>query len=139
MHHALDNLHAHTSVVVWTFPEAGLVVIMVGGAVCAYAPVPFAVLLVYDPLLAVVPASEGLFKGFGLAEMLPDVEAAYDRFGLYPPVEVSIYMVSGFFIDHGTFLVETFHGCLVDIRHDCIHPCEDLRVSKHESGLVDQP
>ena len=112
---------------------------MVGGAVCTYAPVPFAVLLVDDSGLAVVPASEGLFKGFGLSEMLPEIEAAYDRLGLYPPVEVSIYMVSGLFIDHGAFLVETFHGCLVDIRYDFIHSCKDLGVSEHESSLVDQP
>ena len=41
----LYNLHTHAPVVIWTFPEAGLVVLAVHGPVGAQTPEPFAAVL----------------------------------------------------------------------------------------------
>ena len=58
MKKTFNNFHAHTSVVIRTFPEPRLVIIGVHRAVGTHAPMPFSVLVVYQMLLDETPASE---------------------------------------------------------------------------------
>ena len=73
---SFDDFHAHTAVVVRTFPESGLVVIAVDGPVFEKAPEPFSVFPVDQRGLYEIPAHQGVFQTFLIAEMIPEVEVA---------------------------------------------------------------
>ena len=45
---------------VWAFPEAGMVVLGVKVTLCVTAPEPLPVLIVYEVLFDILPASESL-------------------------------------------------------------------------------
>ena len=69
----VNNFHAHTSVVIRTFPEPRLVIIGVHRAVGTHAPMPFSVLVVYQMLLDETPASESLLHGHFVIKVLVEV------------------------------------------------------------------
>ena len=54
---ALYEFQAHAAIVVWAFPEAGMVIVEVHSAILADAPVPFAMLVVDESVLDVAPQS----------------------------------------------------------------------------------
>ena len=87
---ALDYLHTHASVVVRALPEAGLVVAAVHRAVGHQAPVPLAVLAVYQAVLYELPALDSRVEGRLVAEMLVKVDVPHHVLGLNPPVEFFI-------------------------------------------------
>ena len=85
------DFQAHAAVVVRAFPESGLVVVSVGGTVCAQAPEPFSVFPVYDMAFDELPASAGFFQRVFPSRKLPQIEITHDGFSLHPPVSVRIY------------------------------------------------
>ena len=90
---AFDDLHAHAAVVVRTFPESSLVIAAVYGAVGQEAPVPFAVLVVYQFRLDELPAADGGVESFRVAEVLVEVDVPHYVFRLYPPVQFTVYLL----------------------------------------------
>ena len=103
------QFHAHSSVVVRTFPESSLVVIPVDASVCPDAPEPITVFPVDDVVLDEFPAMDGIFNTLLIASELPEVEITYNTFGLHPPVTVRIGMVTGIvpLIYHSSFGTES--------------------------------
>ena len=49
-------------------------------------PIPFAIFPVDEVVLDVLPAAQTILQGFGVAEVLVDIEEPDYGFGLYPPV-----------------------------------------------------
>ena len=90
---AFDDLHAHAAVVVRTFPESSLVIAAVYAAVGQEAPVPFAVLVVYQFRLDELPASGGGVESFRVAEVLVEVDVPHYVFRLYPPVQLAVCLL----------------------------------------------
>ena len=79
-------LKAHPGVVVGAFPEAGLRGVLVGGAVGADAPEPFAVVPVHDVVADVGPGGEGAVRSLEVAVVFPEPEVADDGLGEDPPL-----------------------------------------------------
>ena len=68
---SFDDFHAHSSVMIWTFPESSLVILSVDGTIGTDTPEPFPVIFVNKIFLDVFPASKGFLKCFLVSKMLP--------------------------------------------------------------------
>ena len=103
---ALDDFHTHTPVVVWAFPESGLVVVTVDGSVSAETPEPLSVFLIDYMCLDEFPAHQSILQTFLTSEMIPEIELSDHSLGLHPPVAVSVGFFPYPFVYHTILLRE---------------------------------
>jgi hypothetical protein len=112
--------------VVWTLPEAGLVVDSVQRTVGMAAPEPLALLTVDEILFDILPAADSSAKGLFIAKILIDVHPADNILGLYPPVQVVIDTpgIEVCLMNHGTVRTKALFRSMSNLKDNRFHLAE---------------
>ena len=76
------------------FPKSGLVILSIHRAVGTHAPMPFAVLLIYQMLLDEIPAMKSLAQCHFIFKMLVKINVSHHILCLHPPMAVGIGLLS---------------------------------------------
>ena len=91
-----DEFETHTGVVVRTFPETRLIILLVHRTIFQDSPVPLTILGIQQMLGYIVPAGDGNQKILFSAEILVEVDMADDVLALHPPLALEIILISIF-------------------------------------------
>ena len=93
---AFDEFETHTGVVVRTFPETRLIILLVPRTIFQDSPVPLTVLVIQQMLGYIVPARDGNQKILFGTEILIEVDMSDDVLALHPPLALEIILISIF-------------------------------------------
>ena len=93
---SFDEFETPAGVMVRTFPETSLIILLVHRTIFQYSPVPLTVLGVQEMLGYIVPAGDGNQKILFGAEILVEDDMADDVLALHPPLALEIILISIF-------------------------------------------
>ena len=136
-----QQLDAHTSVMIRTFPEAGLIIIPVQATVGTKAPEPFAMHIVSQMSFNKLPAVDGMLQSPAITEISEQVIVSDYGFGLHPPMVVAVD-VSGseiLFVYHSSVGGKSFGCSRSYLLYNRFYLRNESGVSQYPGGFMQQP
>ena len=118
-----DEFETHAGVVVRTFPETRLIILLVDRTIFQYSPVPLTVLVIQQMLGYIVPAGDGNQKILFGTEILIEVDMSDDVLALHPPLTLEIILISIFpmLINHTAIRTQAFICCIGYTTDDVLY------------------
>jgi hypothetical protein len=107
---SFNNFQTHAAIMVGTFPETSLVVNSVQRPITMATPIPLPMLIVYQLVFGILPATKRFFERSLIMEILIEIKKNHDSLSLNPPVEIIILGASEnilYIFGNATFLTAT--------------------------------
>ena len=134
-----DEFETHAGVVVRTFPETRLIILLVHRTIFQDSPVPLTVLGIQQMLGYIVPAGDGNQKILFGAEILVEVDMADDVLTLHPPLALQIELIAilPMLINHTAIWTQTFISSLSNTADEALNLMKHLLITQYEGGLME--
>lgn len=137
----LNQLEAHSGVVIRALPEARLIIFLIHRTIFKDSPVPLTVLLIHQMLCHIVPATDGNFEILIRTEILIEIDMADDILALYPPLalEIKAITILPMLIYHTSIRTQALISSIGNATDDALYPMEYFLIAQDERCFVEQP